>query len=308
MRVLVLGGDGFLGSHLVDQAVSLGHEVTVFDRFPYGVSRNLEHQRRKVRFVSGEFANRTDLFKALEGQDVVYHFICATNPAESWDDPLVEIDENLRTSIQFFEMVARGSVRKIIFPSSGGTVYGPQETPVDEKTIPKPVTPYGIVKLSIENFLHYFVAKGNIQADIYRIGNAYGPRQPVERGQGVIAVWMREILKGNKIQVYGDRTTLRDYVYVKDIAFLMASSLNNLESSEVYNLGSGVGVSILGLLEIFKRVIDEPIQYAIHPRRSFDNASIILDSSKLLTQFPEFHFQELEDKIAETWQYVKRKM
>jgi len=305
MKVLVLGGDGFLGSHFVDQAVSLGHEVTVFDRFPYQVSRNLEHQRRTVRFVSGEFANRDDLSKALEDKDIVYHFICTTNPAESWNDPFIEIEENLRTSIRLFELAVNKGVKKIVFPSSGGTVYGPQKKPVDEKAVPRPLSPYGITKLATEHFLHYYREHGGIEMDIYRIGNAYGPRQPIKRPQGVIAVWMQDILNGSEIHVYGDQNTLRDYIYIGDVVFLMTHSLNNLASSGVYNLGSGMGTSIIRLLEIFQTVVHEPIQYCIHPRRSLDNASIVLDSSKLISCFPGFKFQKLEDKIAVTWKYFK---
>ena len=118
MRILVLGGDGFLGSHLVDQVVELGHEVTVFDRFPYGISRNLEHLGDKIKLVSGEFANRDMVARALANQDIVYHFICATNPVESWHDPHVELEENLRTSIQLFELAEKSGVRKIVFPSA----------------------------------------------------------------------------------------------------------------------------------------------------------------------------------------------
>jgi len=305
MKVLVLGGDGFLGSHFVDQAVSLGHEVTVFDRFPYQVSRNLEHQGRKIRFVSGEFANRDEISKVLEDKDIVYHFICTTNPAESWNDPFIEIEENLRTSIQFFELAIQKGVKKIVFPSSGGTVYGPQEKPVDEKAVPKPLSPYGITKLATEHFLFYFREHSGIEVDIYRVGNAYGPRQPIQRPQGVIAVWMRDILNGSKIQAYGDQTTLRDYIFIKDVSYLMTYSLRNLGSSGVYNLGSGVGTSIIQLLDIFKAVIDKPFQYHIHPRRPQDNTSIILDSSKLIAHFPGFRFQRLEDKIADTWNYFK---
>jgi len=308
MKVLVLGGDGFLGSHFVDQAVRLGHEVTVFDRFPYRTSKNLEHQSRKIRFVSGEFANRDELSKALENQEIVYHFICTTNPAESWNDPFIEIDQNLRPSMQFFELAVNAGVKKIVFPSSGGTVYGPQEKPVDERAVPTPLSPYGISKLAIEHFLHYFHERSGIEVDLYRIGNAYGPRQPIERPQGVIAVWMRDILNGSEIQVYGDRNTLRDYIYIEDIAFLMTHSLNNLAASGVYNLGSGMGTSILRLLKIFQTVINDPIQYRIHPRRPLDNASIVLDSSKLIGCFPGFKFQKLEDKIAETWSYFKKQI
>jgi UDP-glucose 4-epimerase len=305
MKILALGGDGFLGSHFVDQAVSLGHEVTVFDRFPYQISRNLEHQRGKIRFVSGEFANRETLSNALKAQDAVCHFICATTPVESWDDPYIEIEENLRATLQLCELAAQQHVRKIVFPSSGGTIYGPQNHTVDEKATPHPFSPHGITKLATEYFLNYFRQRSGLAADIYRIGNAYGPRQSMGRPQGVIPVWMRDILAGAEIQVYGDETTLRDYVYIKDIAFLMTHSLQDLDSSEVYNLGTGKGTSILQLLRIFQRVIDMPVRYRTHLRRPSDNAAIVLDSSKLLAHYPGFQFQTLEDKIPETWEYVK---
>lgn len=143
MKILALGGDGFLGSHFVDQAVSLGHEVTVFDRFPYQISRNLEHQRGKIRFVSGEFANRETLSNALKAQDAVCHFICATTPVESWDDPYIEIEENLRATLQLCELAAQQHVRKIVFPSSGGTIYGLRITPWMKRRHPIPFLPMG---------------------------------------------------------------------------------------------------------------------------------------------------------------------
>lgn len=305
MKILVLGGDGFLGSHFVDQAVGLGYEVTVFDRFSYNVSKNLEHHRGKVRFVSGEFANRAEVANILENQDVVYHFISATNPITSWNDPFIEIEENLRYSIQLFELAAAHSVRKIVFSSSGGTIYGRQCGPTNEKSLSIPFSPHGICKLATEYFLNYFRERNNIATDVYRIGNAYGPRQPMQTPQGVIAVWMGKILEKDEIQVYGDRDTLRDYVYVEDIAYLMTNSIRYLESSDVYNLGTGRGVSILELLDIFREIINVPFKYRILPRRQSDNSSVILDSSKLTSFFPEFKFQRLEDRIRDTWLFVE---
>ena len=305
MNILVLGGDGFLGSHVVDQLVPTGHEITVFDRFPYRISRNLEHHRNSIRFISGEFQNRDDLFKALSGKDIVYHFVSATNPAASWNDPLIEVEENIRSSIMFFELAVRQGVKKIVFPSSGGTVYGPQNLPVDENTIPQPLSPYGIAKLTTEHFLNYFRLHYGIASDIYRIGNPYGSRQPVMRPQGVIAVWMHEILNGSEIQIYGNNTTFRDYIYIKDVAYLMSHSLKNLVSSDVYNLGSGIGTSIMQLLNIFQQVVDIPFRYRIQEKRPSDNSSIVLDSSKLMKLFPGFRCQKLEEKIDETWTYFK---
>ncbi|MBT3603488.1 MAG: NAD-dependent epimerase/dehydratase family protein [Candidatus Latescibacteria bacterium] len=305
MNILILGGDGFIGSHVVDKVVGLGHTVTVFDRFSYRVSKHLEHLRGKLNFVSGEFANRDVLKHVLENQDIVYHFICTTNPASSWNDPFIEVEQNLKDSIQFFELASECGVRKIIFPSSGGTIYGPQSGRIAEDTLPQPFSPYGITKLATEHFLNYFREHANIASDIYRIGNAYGPRQPVNNPQGVIALWMKHILEGSEIQVYGDRQTLRDYIYVEDIAQLMTHSLHDTDSSETYNLGTGIGVSILDLLNVFIDTIDQPFQYKVHPRRSFDNTSVILDSSRLMAFFSGFKFQSLKEKIIDTWCYVK---
>lgn len=305
MNILVLGGDGFAGSHFVDKAVLLGHNVTVFDRFPYDVSKNLEHQRGKVRLFSGEFANREQLAKVLENQEIVYHFISATNPVTSWNDPFIEIEENVKNSVKLFELAAAHGVRKIVFPSSGGTIYGRQNAPVKEDSLPNPFSPYGICKLATEHFLNYYREHSGIATDVYRIGNAYGPRQPVKTPQGVIAVWMNKILNGEEILVYGDQETLRDYIYVDDIAHLMTHSITDLDHSDVYNLGTGKGTSIIELLNIFKAAFDKPFKYNILSRRESDNTSIILDSSKIAAFFPGFEFQRLEDKIWSTWLFIR---
>lgn len=240
------------------------------------------------------------LFNALTDQDIVYHFICLTNPVESWKDPFIEVDINLKASIQLFDLAAKANVKKIVFPSSGGTVYGPQNLPVnEEETIPQPSSPYGIVKLATEHFLQYYKKHHEISVDIYRISNAYGPRQALNRQQGVIPIWIRKILEDKPISVFGDNNTIRDYIYVEDIAQLMTHSLSDLNSSGTFNLGSGIGVSILQLLEIFKKSIDKPFSYNIHVQRDSDIQSIVLDNSKILSHFPEFEFQKLEGKIVE---------
>lgn len=307
MNVIVMGGDGFIGSHLVDRLVELGHDVTVFDRCPYLVTRNLEHQKGFIRVISGEFANKIDLKNALRGNDVVFHFIWVSTPITSWNDPYLEVDENIRWSVQLAEAAVESGIKKMVFPSSGGTVYGTQQHgKVNESSLPCPFSPYGIAKLSVEHFLSYYRKSANLACDVYRIGNAFGPRQPVGSPQGVIAVWMSKILSGETITVYGDYETLRDYVYVKDIAHLMAYSVTDLNQSATMNIGSGQGTSIMELLDIFKRIIDIPFKYEIRPRRPSDNSSIVLDNSLILSHFPSFSFSDLEEKILETWQFLRR--
>jgi UDP-glucose 4-epimerase len=306
MRILVLGGDGFIGSHFIDKVVSSGKEVTVFDRFPHNVSKNLEHQRGRIKFISGEFANREELAMALKGQDFVYHFIWATTPATSWNDPFIEIDTNLKNTVQLFELAASSNVKKIIFPSSGGAIYGRQHDLINENMLPNPYSPYGIVKLATEYFTNYFREHWNIPVDIYRIGNAYGPRQSMHSPQGVIAVWMGKILMGERLEVYGGANAVRDYIYVEDIADLMVHSINQPYSSDAYNVGTGIGLSVVDLLEILRAVVDEPFEYKVFSGRDFDNTKVVLDSSKLLRFFPGFKFKKIEDKLKDTWIYLKK--
>jgi len=306
VKVLVLGGDGFLGSHFVDYAVTRGHEVTAFDRFPTGGTRNLEHIRNDIRIFSGEFANRDDVMRALEYQEIAYHFISATNPAASWNDPFVEIDENIRQSVQFFEFAVQQGVPKVVFLSSGGTVYGRQEGLISEDTPQRPFSPYGIGKLAIEHFLNYYREHGHLQTDIYRVGNVFGPRQPMHRPQGVIAVWMNAILRGQEVLVYGDNSTVRDYIYVADVVRLLGHSLASPDTSGIYNVGSGHGVSITELLTLFKRVIGTNFSYRLLPRRDFDNESVILDCNRLLSLCPGFNFSDFEEKLGSTWRCLSR--
>ena len=302
MKVIVMGGDGFIGSHLAEKLMESGHNVTVFDRFPYKITRNLEHLKRRIKMVSGEYANRMDVKNALRRNEVAYHCIWTSTPISSWNDPCLEIDENIRLSAQLFEVASEAGIRKIVFPSSGGTVYGRHRgIKLAESLLPRPFCPYGIAKLTVEHLLNYYRESKGLASDVYRIGNAFGPRQPISSPQGVIAVWMSKIVSREKIRVYGDNETLRDYVYVKDIVHLMMHSLTDLQESSTFNIGSGRGTSIMELLNIFKSVIDIPFEYEILPRRPSDNDAIILDNRAILSHFPGFSFSSLEEKIKESW-------
>lgn len=307
MNVLVLGGNGFLGSHLVDRVVELGHEVTVFDRVQPRVARNLEHLKGRIRIINGEFENRRALRESLEGQDIVYHFIGATYPLASWKDPFIEIDLTIKNSVAMFNNAVEAGVKKVVYPSSGGTVYGRQRSPFTEETPTQPFSPYGIAKLCTEQFLNYYRDVNGIAADIYRIGNPYGPRQAVGSVQGVINIWMEAVLEGEEFLVYGDDANIRDYIYVTDVAELMTHSLDDLGTSETFNLGTGEGVSILRLLQVFERTLDAKPKYRVLPRRPSDNISSVLNSSKLLAHFPGYRFVPLEKGIKATWEDLKRR-
>lgn len=303
MRALVLGGDGFLGSHTVDRLVALGHEVTVFDRFPGGAPRHLRHHGDRIRLVQGEFGDTPELGEVVRDQEIVYQFICATTPGSSWEKPILELDGNLRPTLEFLSLAAKAGVCKIVFPSSGGTVYGcaREGKPLSEDTPPRPVTPYGIGKLAVEGFLHHLKVSAGIACDIYRIANAYGPRQPRVGSQGVIGVWLEKIRCGDAIEIFGDDKARRDYVFVEDVAELMALSTEDSGSSGLYNLGTGLGTSLGELVEILRRVAPTGFEVTRHRSRGFDAGSVVLDPKALRVRVPEFSFTRLEDGVRKTW-------
>lgn len=304
-KVTVFGGDGFLGSHFVDQLIAHGHEVTVFDRFRGGRSKNLSHAEGRFRRVAGELADPSVVAEALEGQDVAAYFICATTPFAAWERALLDVEAEIGSFVRFLGQCVSAGVRKVVFASSGGMVYGPRNGPSTEDSMPRPVNPYGIAKLGQEHLLEFFRVRHGIEADCYRIGNAYGPRQSAVRGQGVVAAWIERMLAGEQLDVYGDSTTVRDYTFAQDIARLMTFSLRTLDSSETFNLGTGLGTSTLELLEMFPKILGRPLLYRIHPRRPSDNTVSILPSTKLLCHFPGFQFQGLATGLRLTFDWAR---
>lgn len=304
-KVAVFGGDGFIGSHFVDQLLAHGHELTVFDHFRGGWSKNLSHAEGRFRKVAGDFAVPGLVAEALKAQDVAAYFICSTTPGAAWENALPAIETKVSSFMRFLEQCVAAGVRKVIFASSGGMVYGHRSGPATEESVPYPINPYGIAKLSQEHLLGFFMARHGIAADIYRIGNAYGPRQSATHGQGVVPAWIKRALAGEAVDVYGDDSTIRDYVFVHDVARLMTYSLRNLDSSGTFNLGTGVGTSITKLLELFGAVLGRPLPFRAHPRRMADAMVSILPSEKLLRHFPGFRFLELAHGLRHTYAWTR---
>jgi Nucleoside-diphosphate-sugar epimerases len=304
-KVAVFGGDGFIGSYFVEVLIGLGCEVTVFGHTRHGAGGNLAHLEGRFRRVLGEFSDQKAVASALLGQDVAAHFILASTPVGSWGAPLQTIEADLKPSVLFFEQCARLGVRKVIFASSGGSLYGPQPGDILEEATASPFNPHGIIKLCEEHFLNYFKEHSGLASDCYRIGNAYGPRQPLGRPQGVIGAWIGRILDGLPIEIYGDGETVRDYVHAADAARLMAYSLRDLAASDTFNIGTGRGTSVLELLSLFRNVHPQPFEYRLHPRRALDNTRAVLPSDKLLRNFPGFVFRGLEDGVRECFAWAR---
>lgn len=294
---IVIGANGFLGSSLVEELVGRGHRVAAFDRF----SRDAVLPPGVVRFAA-DFLDPDALVRAVEGHDHVFHFLSTTTPASADGDPVRDARENVLPSIHLLEACVRAGVGKVYFASTGGSIYGDQGSdPVSELTLPNPVSPYAIGKLAIEGYLAYFSRKHGLSSASFRISNPYGPRQLPSRGHGVIPTFLQHVSEGTAVRVFGDGTSVRDYLHVDDAVRMIANTIDASTRHPIYNIGSGVGTSLTELLDIVGRVtgVDPIIEYADEPM-TFVHRSV-LDTSRYGAEFGHAVARDLETGISQTW-------
>ncbi|WP_169079662.1 NAD-dependent epimerase/dehydratase family protein [Microcella alkalica] len=297
--VLVVGGNGFIGSHLVDALDEAGHAVTAFDRFSSGAATF--RSSRAVQ-LPGDFLSRSDLRTAVAGRDVVFHFLATTSPATAEADPTLDIRTNVTQSVELLSACADAGVGRVVFASTGGAIYGPQQRSGFAETDPAlPVSPYGIGKLAIEHYLRYFRVKHGLHSTSLRISNPYGTRQHPNRKQGLIPIALRQIARGESVTRYGDGSMVRDYIYVDDLVRMIVPLAEVDPQHEVYNLGSGRGHSVREVLETIAAVTgrDVPVREIPTPSTFVDR--VVLDVSRFDAEFGIRAPTSLEQGIAATW-------
>lgn len=279
-RCLLIGGAGFIGRHLVESLQSIGREVTVLSRRePKDTGLSAE-----CSYVKGDFSDLSVLAPLLDKHEEVIHLAYATVPNTSFADPLADLLGNLPPAVQLFEQLAkRGS--KLIYVSSGGTVYGNQSVlPIPETAPTNPISPYGVTKLTLEKYAALYRVTHGLNVTIVRPANAYGPGQKPFSGQGFVSSAIGSVLRNEAIKIFGEKGTVRDYVYVKDLADGITAALVHGMAGEVYNIGTGQGISNLEMVKILTPIMQE-ISYkpeVLHlPDRVFDVKANVLDSTKI---------------------------
>lgn len=301
-KVAIIGSNGFIGRHLTER---LGREKEI-SLFLFGrseITSNTDLPYKKIDFSDNEKL-KTDFTDI----DIVYYLASETIPATSWDTPLIEIEKNLTPFINFLEVLCRLKAKKIAFVSSAGTVYGTTTGKVLEDSNKKPFSPYGITKLAMENFLNYYKAKYGLQYDVYRVSNVYGEGQNIGKGLGIINTFLEKILKENQVKIFGNGEVTRNYIYVKDVAELLSFSLKNTGVSDEFNISSNSTLSINGLIEVMKEIVNEPFTVLKEESRQSDNSYIDLDNTKILKNFSNFNFTGIEEGIEKTYRSLKAGM
>lgn len=303
MNALVVGGNGFIGSHLVDRLLSEGHTVHVFDRQPELYRKPLEG----VIYHIQDFGNRSILVEALEHIDMVFHLISTTVPKTSNDDPVFDVMSNVVESIFLLEQCAKSKVKKFVFVSSGGAVYGtPAVVPVSEESPLNPESSYGISKLTIEKYLELFHHLYGLDYVIVRPSNPYGERQNYLGDQGVIAVFMGKIAKNQAIDIWGDGNTIKDYIYISDLIDGIYKAAVNKTIHRIFNIGNGTGHSINDILKMITQKIDRPVLINYGPKGKFDVSKIYLDIKRAQQELGWEPKISLDVGLSRTWEFVKR--
>ena len=253
-RILITGGAGFIGSHVVDAFVADGHEVAVVDDLSSGRRENLEAKVPLHVLDIGDGAV-AEVFRAFQPQ-VLVHLAAQIDVRRSVTDPAFDAQVNIVSSLRLLELCREYGTHQVIFSSTGGAIYGEQDYfPADEKHPARPVSPYGAAKLAVESYLHYYAQIYGMKTVALRYANVYGPRQNPHGEAGVVAIFCSQLLSGKQPTIFGDGKQTRDFVYVGDV--VRANQLA-LEHGLVgaYNVGTGVETSVVQLYDLIREALE----------------------------------------------------
>lgn len=301
-RALVIGGNGFVGSHLIDELIRQSWEVVVLDL----QERRYDPIPAAVHFIRGSLAQPYLLREALTAVDVVFHLAWATIHESSNQDPTADVTANLVTSIHLLEACRQQGVRRIVFTSSGGTVYGPaRELPITEAHAQNPVNAYGITKLAVEKYLQMFNHLYDLDYAILRPSVPYGPRQNPLGRQGAAAVFLYRVACGLPITIWGDGSVSRDYFYISDMTnALIAAAGQELDEHRIFNIGGAEEVSLNHLLEQVENTVGAKALVNFQPSRKFDAARVVLDTSLARRELGWQPAVSLADGLQRTWNWI----
>lgn len=305
MKCLVLGGRGFLGSHLSDALLREGHTVRVFDR-PKIFEACPSDSGNEVEWVEGDFMNRADVTKAMQECEIVFHLISTTLPRSSNENPVYDIEGNVITTLHLLETASQLGVRKIIFVSSGGTVYGvPQQIPIKESHPTDPICSYGITKLAIEKYLQLFHTLHGLDYCVLRLANPFGPRQRISTAQGAVTVFLDKALRGETIEIWGDGSVTRDYFYISDAVSALIKAISYEGEIKTFNIGSGTGKSLNEILDALDGLLGFEIKRRYMLGRKFDVPLSVLDNTLAMQSLGWEPYVSFSEGLLRTLEWLK---
>lgn len=299
-KILVLGGNGFLGRNLCRHLVEMGEDVYSFDMsLP-------EKESLGIHYLEGDFFDDYTLQKIIDGMDVIYHAICTLNPGNSNEKCILGYERDFVQTAKLCSFIKDTDCRMIFF-SSGGTVYGNQtEQPIKETAVPVPINHYGNLKLCIENTIRTFNFQMKKNMLVARISNPYGPGQDYHKGVGFIDAAIKRTLKHETIEIWGDGNNVRDYIFIDDVCKMLYALIDYHGEIEVFNLSSNTGTSQNDVINILRQITPEvAVKYL--SARTVDAKKIVLDNSRICS-ICNFPLVSPEEGIRRYYEYIQKRM
>jgi UDP-glucose 4-epimerase len=304
MKILVTGGAGFIGSHVADAFIEQGHEVVIVDNLSMGRMENVNPQAKFVN-MNIQDPQIAELFEN-EGFDVVNHHAAQMDVRLSVADPIFDAQNNIFGTINLLQAAQKNGVKKIIFISSGGAIYGEQDYfPADEEHPTRPLSPYGITKLTGEKYVQFYQHVYNLNFVILRYANVYGPRQNPKGEAGVVAIFSSRMLTGGQPVINGDGLQTRDYVFVRDVVNANLKALD-YEESNYFNIGTGLETTVNELFHELNHLTNanaKEVHRAAQPGEQMRSVLNIEKAKKILNWTPQI---SLNEGLAKTVEYFKQ--
>ncbi|RCK71722.1 MAG: UDP-glucose 4-epimerase [Ignavibacteriae bacterium] len=304
MKILVTGGAGFIGSHVVDAYINAGHSVVVIDNLSMG---NLKNVNPEAKFLKLDI--RDEKLKEIfqdEKFDIVNHHAAQMDVRKSVEDPLFDASVNILGVLNLLESCKNYGVKKFIFASTGGAIYGEQDYfPADEEHPLRPLSPYGITKLATEKYLYYYEKVFGLQYIILRYANVYGPRQNPHGEAGVVAIFTQKMLEGKQPQINGDGKQTRDYVYVDDVVKANLLALN-YNKSEIFNIGTGIETDVNTLFFKLREYTGSKCEEYHAPPKKGEQLRSVLNYTKIKNELGWEPKVYIEEGLKLTVDYFKK--
>lgn len=306
MKVLVTGGAGFIGSHLVDRLIQEGHEVIVVDNLATGKRRNIN---KAAQFYKVDIQSwRLERVFRNERPNIVMHLAAQMNVRKSVEDPVFDAQVNILGTLNVLQQAVKHGVRKVVFSSSGGAIYGEQEVyPAPESHVTNPLSPYGLSKLCGEQYLSYFQRVSGLQVVSLRYANVYGPRQDPEGEAGVVAIFIQKMLNNEQAVINGNGRQTRDFVFVDDVVEANLAMMGQ-ETLGTYNVGTGVETSINDLFRILVQHTGSTCKEVHGPSKRGEQLRSVVDNTKLRHELSWEPKTNLSEGLKKTVDYFRERL